>query len=114
MPGDAHETIQRFWDTQDAGDYTATVALFAEDAVLVDPNYGTFEGREAIGGFMATMNDAVAATEGSFRLLELAGDDTAAWARWQWTSTRGTREGVGIYRVRDGQISFYRDYLDPE
>ena len=113
MPGDAHETIRRFWETQNAGDYTATVALFADDAVLVDPYYGTFEGREAIAGFMAKMNEAVGRIEGSFRLLELAGDETAAWARWEMSSTRGTSEGVGIYRCRDGKITFYRDYVDP-
>ena len=69
MAGDAYDTIERFWETQNAGDYTATVALFADDAVLEDPLYGTFTGRDAIGGFMAKMNEAVAKTEGSFRLV---------------------------------------------
>lgn len=113
MTGDAYETIQRFWDTQDAGDYSATVELFADDAVVVDPYYGTFEGKEAIAGFMATMNEKVSAIDGSFRLLELAGGETSAWARWEMTSTRGTSEGVGIYRVADGKLTFYRDYIDP-
>ena len=67
MTGDAYDTIQRFWDAQDSGDYTATVELFADDAVVVDPYYGTFEGKEAIAGFMQTMNEKVSAIEGSFR-----------------------------------------------
>jgi len=113
MAGDAYDTIQRFWDTQDAGDYSATVELFADDAVLVDPYYGTFEGKSAIAEFMATMNEKVSAIEGSFALLELAGGETSAWARWKMTSTRGSSEGVGIYRVSDSKLTYYRDYIDP-
>ncbi len=113
MAGDAYDTMQRFWDVQDAGDYTATVALFADDAVLVDPKYGTFEGREAIAGFMAKMNEAVGSIDARFELLELAGGETSAWARWVMISTRGRQEGVGIYRVKDAKLTFYRDYIDP-
>lgn len=112
MAGDAYDIIEQFWHTQDHGDYTATVALFADDAVLEDPLYGTFEGREAIAAFMAKMNQAVGAIDGSFRLLELAGGDDAAWAKWEMTSSKGVRTGVGIYRVANGSITYYRDYLD--
>ncbi len=42
----AKQTVELFWKTQDAGDYTALVPLFADDAVVVDPFYGTFEGRD--------------------------------------------------------------------
>ena len=113
MSGDAYNTIKRFWETQDAGDYTATVALFADDAVLVDPIYGTYEGREAIGAFMARMNEAMGKIEARFRLVEVAGGERSAWARWEVTTTNGNRDGVGIYRVSDGEITFYRDYMDP-
>ena len=45
----AKEVIEKFWKIQDEGDYTKVVELFAEDAVLVDPFFGTFKGKEAIG-----------------------------------------------------------------
>ena len=111
--GDAFDTIQRFWQIQDDGDYTALVGLFADDAQLVDPIYGTFVGGEAIAGFMAKMNIEVHKVGGSFRLEELAGDDTTAWAQWIMTTADGERAGVGVYRVRDGLITYYRDYLNP-
>jgi len=114
MAGDAYDTIQRFWSIQDAGDYTATVELFADDAVLEDPLYGTYEGKPAIAGFMATMNEAVAKVEGSFRLIDLAGGADSAWAQWEMTTVKGTRTGVGVYRVGNSKITYYRDYLDPE
>lgn len=113
MAGDAYDTIARFWEVQDGGDYTRTSELFAEDALFVDPNYGTFEGREAIAAFMAQMNQVVGAIDGVFELVELAGGDDSAWARWRFRSTRGEQEGVGIYRVRNGRITYYRDYVDP-
>ena len=113
MSGDAYDTIKRFWDTQDAGDYTATVALFAEDAVFDDPIYGTFEGRAAIGEFMAKMNQVVSAGNGSFRAEDIAGDDETAWAQWRFDSDAGTRYGVGVYRVADGRITYYKDYMNP-
>ena len=59
---DAHETIRRFWEIQDGGDYSLLAELFADDAVLVDPIYGTFTGGEAIAGFMAKMESAKAHT----------------------------------------------------
>lgn len=113
MGGDAYDTIRRFWEVQDAGDYTRTAELFAEDALFVDPIYGTFEGRDEIAEFMARMNKAVSAANGVFTLEELAGGDDAAWAQWKFVSDAGERFGVGVYRVRDSQITYYRDYMNP-
>ena len=117
MAGDAYSTIERFWAIQDAGDYTQLAELFAPDAVLEDPIYGRFEGTDAIAGFFETMNAEMAERRVSFRLVELSGDDHTAWARWQATiaTRRGeiVRDGVGIYRVREGRLVYYRDYMDP-
>ncbi len=110
---DARQTVELFWRTQDAGDYTALVALFAEDAVLVDPFYGTFSGREAIGGFMALMNREMAGRETSFGLVECAGGGDTAWAQWTARTPAGDIDGVGVYRVRDGLLTYYRDYMNP-
>ena len=49
MAGDAYQVIEKFWKNQDSGDYTTTEHLFAEDALFVDPVYGTFQGRKEIG-----------------------------------------------------------------
>lgn len=113
MTGDAHTTLQRFWDVQDSGDYSQLVELFADDAVLVDPIYGTFTGSAAIAEFMATMTKEMASRDISFRLVELAGDDETAWAQWEAVIPAGNRSGVGVYRVRDGKLTYYRDYMNP-
>ena len=112
MAGDAYDTIKRFWEIQDDGDYAALSPLFADDAELVDPVYGTFTGGAAIAGFMQMMNEEMKKAGASFRLVELAGDDETAWARWEATTNRGRREGVGIYRVQGGKLTYYQDYMN--
>lgn len=72
--GDAFETVRRFWQIQDDGDDARLSALFAADAVLEDPVFGTFRGADAIAGFMARMNVEMRARGASFSLLKLAGD----------------------------------------
>ncbi len=112
MAGDAYDTLARFWDLQNGGDYTKVVELFADDAVLVDPIFGTFEGAEAIGAFMTKMNQEMSKIGASFSLEELSGDDETVWAQWTATTNSGERTGVGVYRVRNGKITYYRDYMN--
>ena len=114
MSGEAQRVIKQFWKTQDAGDYTRLAPLFAEDALLEDPIWGRYEGREAILGFMTTMVAEMGERKIHFTVDEICGDDHAVWARWTMHSPAGARSGVGIYKVNDGQLTYYRDYIDPE
>ena len=91
----AVETIETFWRIQDEGDYTAMVDLFAEDAVLVDPFFGNFEGREAIAGFMAKMNVEMKKRETHFEVVEIDGGGEVAWAQWVAVSPGGESKAVG-------------------
>lgn len=113
MAGDAENTVRKFWEIQNDGDYTRLVELFAKDAVLEDPMFGTFRGREAIADFMARMNKEMGGRGIHFTLVELAGDDHTSWAQWIAHTPEGEREGVGIYRVKDGEMTYYRDYMHP-
>ncbi len=113
MAGDAYDTIKRFWEIQDDGDYAALSPLFADDAEVVDPIYGTFVGGEAIAGFFTMMNDEMGKIGATFRLIELSGDDETAWAQWEVTTNdKPPRQGVGVYRVRHGQLTYYKDYMN--
>tara|TARA_B100000686_G_scaffold350162_1_gene445345 strand:+ start:133 stop:486 length:354 start_codon:yes stop_codon:yes gene_type:complete len=114
MGGEAYEVLKNFWANQDSGDYTLTAHMFSEDAVFDDPIFGTFNGRSEISKFLEKMNRIVSSINGVFRLEELAGDEHTAWAQWSFTSDNGYREGVGVYRVKDGCITYYRDYMNEE
>lgn len=109
---DAYETIRRFWEIQDGGDYSKLVDLFTDDAVLVDPIFGTFVGGPAIAGFMEKMNIEMKKAGASFSLVELSGSGDTAWAQWRATTKKGERNGVGVYRTRDGKLTYYRDYMN--
>ena len=115
MEGKAYEVLKEFWSNQDSGDYTLSAHMFSKDALFVDPIYGTFTGRREITGFLIRMNSVVASINGIFRLEKLSGDESTAWAQWSFTSDQGHREGVGVYKVENGQITYYRDYMnEPE
>jgi steroid delta-isomerase len=108
---DAADVLARFWAMQDEGDYARLAELFADDAELVDPMFGTFRGAE-IPGFFQRMNDEITTLGVRFRLLELAGSGDVAWARWEAVGEGGNRSGVGLYRTRDGRITFYQDVIE--
>ena len=112
MAGDAQDTVARFWEIQNGRDYSKLSSLFAADAVLEDPIYGTFEGREAIAAFMQKMNEEMGGQNIHFTLEQLSGDNETAWAQWIAHTPRGDIEGVGVYRVRDGLLTYYRDYMN--
>ena len=111
MADDATAVISRFWDVQDSGDYTALVDLFAEDAVLVDPFLGKINGNAAIAAYMQKMNEDVGAQEGRFERIDVVSGGEAAWTSWNWITKDGTANGVTVYKVQDGKITFYRDYM---
>lgn len=110
----ARATIENFWKVQDGGDYTRLPDLFSDDAVLVDPFFGTFTGKEAIRGFMAKMVEEMGGRKTHFRVLDIAGDGEVAWAQWVAVTPRGEINGCGLYRVRDGKLTYYRDYMNPD
>ena len=89
------------------------VDLFAEDALLEDPIWGKYRGRDAILQFMTTMVKEMGERKIHFTVDEICGDEHACWARWTMHSPAGSRTGVGIYKVVDGKLSYYRDYMDP-
>ena len=110
----AKEVIKTFWKIQDEGDYTKVVELFDEDAVLVDPFFGTFEGKEAIGEFMKKMNKEMASRETSFIAKEIDGGGEVAWAQWTAKTPNGDIEGCGLYRVKNGMMTYYKDYMNAQ
>ena len=108
----AKEIIETFWKIQDEGDYTKVVDLFSNDAILVDPFFGTFEGKIEIAGFMKKMNEEMASRETSFVVREIDGGGDVAWAQWTTKTLNGDIEGCGLYRVKDGMLTYYKDYMN--
>lgn len=109
---EACTVISRYWEFQAERDYPSMTASFARDAVLIDPILGAIEGRDAISDYIDKVKIEIDRIEAVFSLSEVAGSGDVAWAQWTVTTTRGQRKGCGIYRVRDGEITYYRDYMN--
>ena len=111
----AREVIEEFWEIQNDHDYTKMLHLFADNAVFEDPAIGRVEGKPAIAELMAMLTRELADKKMHFEVLEIAGDDHVAWSHWLWKRPDGDIEGVGLYKVEDGQLTSYRDfYAVPE
>ena len=113
MPGNAQEVIETFWRIQNDRDYTKLVELFADDAVLEDPIWGTMNGKKEIADFMAKMNEETKKAQMHFDAVEICGDDTTAWCQWEAVTPAGRRQGCGLYKVQDGKMTYYKDYMNP-
>lgn len=118
MPGPAVEIIKQFGAVEDDQRYTRLAALFADDGVYVDPFFGAQRGRAAVTEFLTTMERVVPSSGVRFESWEVEADTTCGWARWVMSapSADGSRiamPGQSLYRLRDGQVVFAADYLDP-
>ena len=108
----ANEVIKRFWKIQDEGDYTKVIDLFSEDALFEDPVYGTFKGKVKILEFMKKMNEEMRSREITFRAVKIDGGGEVAWTQWIAESPDCEIEGCGLYKVENGLMTYYRDYMN--
>jgi steroid Delta-isomerase len=121
MPGPAVDIIKQFGAVEDDQRYSRLAALFADDGVYVDPFFGPQRGRAAVTEFLSTMERVVPASGVRFESWEVEADTTCAWARWVMSAPAPERSdrsridmpGQSLYRLRDGQVVFAADYLDP-
>ena len=50
--------------------------------------------------------------ETHFTVKEIAGGGEVAWARWIAHTPAGDKQGCGLYRVEDGLMTYYCDYMN--
>lgn len=113
---DAHSVMSEFWALTNSNRFDETGKLFAEDAVLIDPIWGRYEGRDQIEKFLSSF---VGAGDGCCTLDRLVTDGNVGWGFWTLHGADGPQPWVGVYEITDGKISFYqdihqRDYSDEE
>ena len=107
--GAAKQLAEKFWDIQINGSHSDLLPLFAEDAVFEDPAIGRVEGKPAIEKLLHHLDKLFGDNPPQFEVLEIAGEEEVAWSRWVWKRPQGDVEGVGLYRVKDGLFTSYRD-----
>jgi uncharacterized protein (TIGR02246 family) len=112
---EARALIERQARAWERGNVAAILADFAPDGVLISPG-GQWRGhpqlRAAAEAFFAT----VTAVHVTITRVLLDGDQGAV--EWTWSETRRannqtyTAEDAIIFVLRDGQIVFWREYID--
>jgi len=108
----AVEVIKKFWEIQDEGDYTKVIDLFSEDALFEDPVYGNFNGKAEILEFMKKMNKEMSSRNITFRAIKIDGGGDIAWTQWIADTPEGEIEGCGLYKVENGLMTYYKDYMN--
>ncbi|MEU0480853.1 nuclear transport factor 2 family protein [Streptosporangium sp. NPDC006013] len=108
------QTVKDFYEALGKGDLDAATALLTDDSVLHVPgrstNTGTYEGREAVIGFVVK---AATLSQGTLRLdvHRVLADDEAAVALATYTATRPGRSVplennlAHVITMRDGKIA---------
>jgi uncharacterized protein (TIGR02246 family) len=112
---EAYALVQRNARAWENADLDAIPTDFAEDGVFVSPG-GRWQGKTAIRaaaeGFFATTRDVHV----DITRVLVMGDQGAA--EWTWSETRiatGTRHSADdaiVFELRDGKISYWREYFD--
>ncbi len=109
--------LRRFCDAVERRDGQAFAALFAEDGIYHDVFYGAFTGRAAIADMI---NDHFYRTAEDFRwdMHDPVSDGRTLYAHYTFSyrstlpEAKGARamfEGVAIMKLRDGEITSYRE-----
>ena len=108
--------LDNFCNAVENGDGLALATLFAPDGIYDDMFYGRFQGRPAISGMLDLFHK-----DGENFLWEMVdpvSDGTTGYARWLFSydsrrpENKGRRviiEGVGCFRLTDGEIASYED-----
>ena len=113
----ASDIITMFGSVEDDQKYTRLVSLFVDDAIYYDPFAGPQVGKAQIHEFMSEMERVIPAMGVYFSNWETHADSHVGWSRWEMVvPVKGVEHpipGQSLYRLRDGQVCFVADYVDP-
>ncbi|MGH2784164.1 MAG: nuclear transport factor 2 family protein [Actinomycetota bacterium] len=111
----AETLVREFCDAWSKRDVDLLTDYFAENAIYHNMPMQPLEGRDVIRAFLSGLLSGAASVE--FRMLNVvASDDVVMTERVDTFGMADGREGafpvMGIFEVRDGKISAWRDYFD--
>ncbi|WP_146592428.1 nuclear transport factor 2 family protein [Puniceibacterium confluentis] len=103
--GQAKEILNRHNAAFGAGDVSAMLADYAEDAVFITP-MGVFRGHAEIGSFFDAVIAEFAKPGASFEVLQTAFDDNVAYFAWKAETAENVYEvGGDTLVIADGKIA---------
>ncbi len=109
------EVIRAFCASWEAGDPDAIVAFFSDEATYQNMMDEPWRGRETIREVIRSFFTVTPSIEFRIRNIAADGDVVLAERIDICTTTAGVKAHlplVGVFEVRDGRISAWRDYYD--
>jgi uncharacterized protein (TIGR02246 family) len=112
---EAYTIVQRQAHAWDRADPQAVAADFAPEGVLISPG-GRWQGRDAIR--KAAESFFAASTDIKVDITRVLADGEQGAVEWTWSETdkatgrRHKAEDAIIFTVRDGKITYWREYID--
>lgn len=112
---DQETLVREFCDAWAKRDPDLITEYFTDDGVYHNIPMQPLEGKDAIRAFLAGLMSGIAHVE--FKILHIvANGDVVMTERIDEFRTGDGREGafavMGVFEVRDGKISAWRDYFD--
>ncbi len=113
MTADYTKLLEAYWQTiEEDQNYRNLADFYSDESQLIDPVYGPFRGYDKIKAFLHKVTEDMAAAQVSFSVAETAAAGDIGWARWMIHFPDGSeKEGVSVYRFKDGKILYQRDYI---
>ena len=111
----ARALVERQARAWECADVAAITADFAPDGVLISPG-GRWQGHDALRTAAAAFFAASTDVQVTVTRVLLDGDQGAV--EWTWSETRRadgrrhTVEDAIIFALRDGRITYWREYFD--
>jgi Ketosteroid isomerase-related protein len=116
------EIVREAYRNFQTGDIESLLNKLADDVAWQLPSMenvpfaGKYQGREDVGRFFATLNEAQEAREFEPQNFIADGDKVAVQGRYLWRVKAGGREYQGdwmhVFTLRDGKITGFQEYTD--
>ena len=111
---DSERVVGDFCEAWKAVDLEAIVAILADDAVYQSGPFPEVRGRDAIGALLRRLTRNLIQCD--FEIVHMASDDTVVFTERAdlvvTASGRAVLPVVGVFEVRAGKISAWREYFD--
>lgn len=116
------ETVKRGYEAFNSGDIPALLDLFAEDITWRAPRIegapytGSYDGREAVGDFFSTLDEAEEFS--NFEPREFIAQDEKVVVLGSMTATvkdtnrEYSSDWVHIFTMRDGKVAGFLEFFD--
>lgn len=111
------EIIDKYYETANAGNWSAWCDLFADDMVMDEQLAGNITGLDTLRPMMAGMGDAYAKFQNVPKHIVVNGDEAAVVSHISALASSRQNEPIeaevmNYFRIKDGKIAYMANFHD--